>query len=131
MILRPLAVLMIAAPLFFQPIQSAAQDSDAQSKFGQALVKAAEEVGKQYNAEMYFKRGSEKHKKGKFDQAIVEFTKAIEIMPEYVEAYVYRGNLFAETKKYDLAFADFSWKAKGELVKAKADEDKAKQLGYK
>jgi tetratricopeptide (TPR) repeat protein len=37
-----------------------------------------------------------------------DFNKAIQINPEYAEAYSNRGNLYKDQKKWDLAVADYN-----------------------
>ena len=47
--------------------------------------------------------------KGRYDEAIAEYTKAIEINPNYSTAYTNRGNVyFNHLMEYDLAIADYS-----------------------
>ena len=43
----------------------------------------------------------------KKELAIADFTKAIEIYPKYVDAYIGRGNAFADTEKFTQAIADY------------------------
>ncbi|MCG6135993.1 MAG: tetratricopeptide repeat protein [Nostoc sp. LLA-1] len=47
------------------------------------------------SAEEFFQRGREFDVKGKGKEAIIEYTRAIELDPNYVEAYFYRGNALA------------------------------------
>ena len=42
-------------------------------------------------AEKYLNVGLENSKKGKVDLAIEDYTKAIELKPDYADAYYYRG----------------------------------------
>ncbi len=46
-------------------------------------------------AEEFFQRGSEFDSQGQSQEAIAEYTQAIQLAPDYVEAYFYRGNLLA------------------------------------
>lgn len=55
----------------------------------------------------YFKMGLQAVKNNP-DEAIEHFTSAIEIDPEYVKAYVNRGTVYFNQKKYDLALIDFN-----------------------
>ncbi|HUI67590.1 MAG TPA: tetratricopeptide repeat protein [Nitrospirota bacterium] len=64
----------------------------------------------------YMNRGIAYEAKGLLDQAIADYSKAIEIKPRYDGAYVNRGN---------------AYKAKGLLVRAIADYNKAIELNIK
>ena len=46
--------------------------------------------------------------KGEYDSAIVDYTKAIELNPDYAEAYNNRGVAYHLKKEYDSAIIDFS-----------------------
>jgi len=46
-------------------------------------------------AEEFFQRGRELDVQGKHQEAIAEYTQAIQLDPDYVEAYFYRSNLLA------------------------------------
>jgi tetratricopeptide (TPR) repeat protein len=86
---------------------------------------AIRECTKQINADVgvisnveysYMNRGIAYEAKGLLDQAIADYSKAIEIKPRYDGAYVNRGN---------------AYKAKGLLVRAIADYNKAIELNLK
>jgi len=47
------------------------------------------------NAQEFFQRGREFDVKGQHQQALFEYTQAIDLDPNYVEAYFYRGNALA------------------------------------
>ncbi|MDE0089026.1 MAG: tetratricopeptide repeat protein [Candidatus Poribacteria bacterium] len=64
-------------------------------------------------AKKYFNSGIEKSKKDEYELAIEDYTKAIELKPDYAEAYYYRGG---------------SWLRLGEREKAKEDLDVARDL---
>jgi len=68
------------------------------------------------DAKAYLKRGVAYASKGQHDQAISEFTKALEINPRYAPAYSSRG---------------VAYTAKGQYVKAWEDVHKAQDLGHK
>jgi tetratricopeptide (TPR) repeat protein len=53
-------------------------------------------------------RGEAYYFDGKYDQAILELTKAIEINPGLARAYVTRGLTYEDKNEYDLAIADFT-----------------------
>ena len=52
-------------------------------------------------AEKYFNSGIEKSKKDEYELAIEDYTKAIELKPDYAEAYYYRGYASESGKKQD------------------------------
>lgn len=62
------------------------------------------------SAEAYNQRGVAYRMQGNQNDAIICFTKAIEINPQYAEAYLNRGLSYAssELKKYDQALSDFN-----------------------
>jgi tetratricopeptide (TPR) repeat protein len=45
---------------------------------------------------------------GQYDEAIAEYSKAIEFNPGYTNLYYYRGRVYYETEQWELAIADFS-----------------------
>ncbi|MFP4439637.1 MAG: tetratricopeptide repeat protein [Chloroflexaceae bacterium] len=53
-------------------------------------------------AKTHFNRGQEYAEKGEYDQAIAEFTAAIELKPDYAEAYTGRGRAYYRKKNYAL-----------------------------
>ncbi len=60
------------------------------------------------DAEFYFNRGVASYDKGQYDQAISEFTKAIEIDPKDAEAYKDRGDTYELKGQYDRAISDYN-----------------------
>ena len=65
-------------------------------------------------AEKYLNSGLENSKKGKVDLAIEDYTKAIELKPDYADAYYYRSK---------------AWLHFGKVEKAKSDMVKASEIG--
>lgn len=65
-------------------------------------------------AETYYIRGLAHSKKGELDKAIENYTKAIELKPDYADAYYNRGG---------------TWLRIGEREKAKSDLATARNLG--
>jgi len=59
-------------------------------------------------AETHFKQGVACLKHKKYDQAIVEFNKAIAINPNYAEYYYSRGYAYAGKKQHEEAITDFT-----------------------
>ena len=54
-----------------------------------------------------FNRGSAHSSIGAYDCAIAEYRKAIDLKPNYVNAYHSRGNAYMQKGAYDLAILDF------------------------
>ena len=65
-------------------------------------------------ADTYYNRGLAHSKKGEVELAIEDYTKAIELKPDFAEAYYYRGGAFLRL---------------GEPEKAKSDLVTARNLG--
>jgi len=59
-------------------------------------------------ADFYNKRGIEFGMKGQYDQAILDFKKALNINPRYAEAYNNRGIAYGQKGRYDQAILDFN-----------------------
>jgi len=56
----------------------------------------------------YFDRGVAASEKGELDQAIDDFTKAIELDPKLAFAYNNRGNVYRKKGNYDQAISDYT-----------------------
>jgi len=76
----------------------------------------AEENQPVLDAGFYFNRGLAHEKKGQYDEAISDFTKAIEIKPNYARAYRMRGEAYFNKGQYDKAIPDLK-KAIGLILK--------------
>ncbi len=59
-------------------------------------------------AEEIMSRGIEYANKGNYDQAILDYSKAIELSPNYVPAYNSRGNAYQNKGNLDQAILDYS-----------------------
>ena len=59
-------------------------------------------------AEKYLNSGISRFKQGDYQGGIVDFTKAIEINPNYAEAYSNRGSTRIQLKDYQAAINDFN-----------------------
>ncbi|MHC0063107.1 tetratricopeptide repeat protein [Nostoc sp. UIC 10890] len=57
------------------------------------LSSQGQESGTMANAEEFFRSGRNFDRQGQSQQAIAEYTRAIELDPNYAEAYVFRGNV--------------------------------------
>ncbi len=85
-------------------------------------------------AEEHFNRGVTLYEQGRLDKAIGEFTKAIELDPNYAEAYRSRGFAYSKKGKDHWAYADITKKpvdyanAKAIYQRAIADYTKAIKL---
>ena len=55
-----------------------------------------------------YNRGVTYHKEGQLDQAIFEYSKAIEVNPRFVEAYFNRGFAYLNNGQYEHAISDFN-----------------------
>ena len=60
------------------------------------------------DAKEYIHRGGEALQRGQYSDAIEDFTKAIEINPEYTEVYAIRGLIYSGQGEYDHAIEDFT-----------------------
>ncbi len=59
-------------------------------------------------AEVCFNRGFYRNKKFENRLSIADFTEAIELNPDYVEAYLYRGRAYLDRGELEKAIADFT-----------------------
>jgi tetratricopeptide (TPR) repeat protein len=59
-------------------------------------------------AETHYNKGNYLSDAGKYDEAIVEYTKAIELNQNYAKAYNNRGSAYSRKNQHDLAIADYS-----------------------
>ncbi len=60
-------------------------------------------------AVVHCEKGDSYQDKGQWDKAIAEYNKAIELNPEYAEAYYNRGTAYAQGKgQFDQAISDFT-----------------------
>ncbi|MHC4277448.1 MAG: tetratricopeptide repeat protein [Planctomycetota bacterium] len=58
-------------------------------------------------AATYYNRGNDNFSNEEFDQAIANYTRALEINPRYASAYTNRGNTYNVLLQYDNAISDF------------------------
>ena len=60
-----------------------------------------------YTAEDYFRHGVYFSQRGALEQAIREFTRAVQKDPKFVKAYIERGHIYQKRGFFDQAMADF------------------------
>jgi tetratricopeptide (TPR) repeat protein len=96
----------------------------------------------------HLKKGDSYADEGKWNEAIAEYTKAIELKPDFVEAYSNRASVYTDMGEYDKAIVDctkaieldpqstipyynrsIAYLYKGEYEKTIADCDKILELG--
>lgn len=92
-----------------------------------------QESGSMASAEEFYRRGRELDGQGQSQVAINEYTRAIELDPNYAEAYFYRGNVLAlegQPQKgiEDLQKAAAILEARGESEKAAAVQQYEKDV---
>lgn len=94
----------------YQPVITPAPPAET-SRVKQSIETSAERpmpTAEELNAEQYFVSASEKHQKGEFDSAIADYTKAIQLQPDYPYAYNDRGAARASRGDLDGAIADYN-----------------------
>ena len=60
------------------------------------------------DAESYYKQGNKHVYREEFEQAIADYSQAIQLNPKYADAYNNRGIVYRKQGKYDLAIADYN-----------------------
>ena len=60
------------------------------------------------DADTYYNRGNDFVKETRYDEAISDFTRAIEINPKHADAYYDRGVVYYYKKDYQKALDDFN-----------------------
>lgn len=65
-------------------------------------------VGCEKTAVDFFSRGNAHSNKGQYDQAIADFSKAVEINPRFAEAYYNRGNAYRAKREYKEAILNYT-----------------------
>ena len=74
----------------------------------QYIGKLADDVWNKQPPSRYFNLGYHLGKQGKHVEAIEQYSKAIELKPDYTDAYNNRGVLYAKLNKIDEAMADYN-----------------------
>ncbi len=58
-------------------------------------------------AEVYYDRGAVYAKKGEYDKAIADFSKAIKLIPTFTDAYFERAIVYLRMDKLESSIQDF------------------------
>ncbi len=61
-----------------------------------------------YTAEEFAASASAKQALGRYDEALAEYNKALELRPDYARALINRGIIYRHLKQYDKALADYN-----------------------
>ena len=56
----------------------------------------------------YYSRGIAYARKGNYEQAIDDFTQAIQLKPDYADVYYHRANAYSDKDDYDHAIEDYT-----------------------
>ena len=83
--------------------QNATSDSEREN-----AVREIKSKENSFTATEYFERGNRFGYEEKYTEAVKEYTKAIELNPEYFEAYGNRGNAYADLGRYKEAIRDYN-----------------------
>ena len=73
-------------------------------------------------AEWHFMQGEKLSDEGRYDEALVDYTKAIDLDPNLAMAYNNRASIYSKRGQYDLAIADYT-KAIENLLLSHFDPD--------
>ena len=65
-------------------------------------------MNKQYNCTILFNRAIAYSKVNLLQETLNDLSKAIEINPEYVKAYMKRGDIYMSQQQYEEAMHDFA-----------------------
>lgn len=68
----------------------------------------AETNDKLAQANEWLEKGNKYSSNGEHEEATSAYTKAIELNPDFAEAYYNRGNAYSDKDQYDTAIADYS-----------------------
>ncbi|GCL45813.1 serine protease [Microcystis aeruginosa] len=77
-------------------------------RYDEGLAAINQAINLAPRAAWYFNRGNLYYNQQKYDLALSDYNKAININPNYAKAYLNRGNLYINQQKYDLALSDYN-----------------------
>ena len=98
-LLTTLSLISLSTLATVRPVMALESRQPAETRIAQ---------GNNQDALGHFNRGIDYIQQEKYDLALAEFTKAIELDPNYSDAYLNRGVLYYEQRKPDLALSDFN-----------------------
>ncbi|MCA2721779.1 MAG: tetratricopeptide repeat protein [Microcystis sp. M176S2] len=76
-------------------------------RYDEGLAAINQAINLAPRAAWYYNRGNLYYYQQKYDLALSDYDKAIELNPNYAYAYYNRGNLYKNLQKYELALADY------------------------
>lgn len=74
----------------------------------EAVENEEEDIDLGGDADSYYNRGNALRDRQEYEQAIEEYTRAIEINPDFVNAYYNRGLTYSDLERYQRAIADYT-----------------------
>ncbi|MCA2896703.1 tetratricopeptide repeat-containing S1 family peptidase, partial [Microcystis sp. M039S1] len=77
-------------------------------RYDEGLAAINQAINLAPRAAWYYNRGNLYYYQQKYDLALSDYDKAIELNPNYAKAYYNRGVLYYDQKKYELALADWN-----------------------
>ena len=79
----------------------------AYEEYSKAILRGGTSELQMHHAFLFVKRAFVDKKLGNIEEALADYSQAIEIKKDYVDAYVSRGIALYESKKYEMALEDF------------------------
>jgi tetratricopeptide (TPR) repeat protein len=108
---------VVARSAYRDPISPTFQSSSLGFRLARSVVDIAAQPAQQNNkttqsvsipANVSIEKGIAYYNNDEYDQAIVDFTRAINVNPNSSLAYYYRGSTYQKIKNYDHAIADYT-----------------------
>ena len=65
-------------------------------------------TGNEFSAIDYLNRGATYYRLGRFEEALVDYNRSIQLDPAFVKAYSNRGNTYSSLGRYEEALADYN-----------------------